>query len=181
MVCAGCFAFYIISRSRPDNETRNKVTVDEKKKIKWKININTNHPSFRLTAYVVKSFRQALPYIPVEEKIILEGLQWLSNNQANSGSFPEVGHVSHSDMQGGSSKGLALTAYTLIAFLENQKATPIYRNTINKAIDYVVKNLDGVEDPYALAICSYALHLANHPDKNIAFNLLELKATTSGE
>lgn len=129
----------------------------------------------------MKSFRQALPYIPVEEKIILDGLQWLSNNQANNGSFPEVGHVSHSDMQGGSSKGLALTAYTLIAFLENQKATPIYRNTINKAIDYVVKNFPGVEDPYVLAICSYALHLANHPDKNVAFNLLELKATTSGE
>ncbi|XP_025405669.1 CD109 antigen-like isoform X2 [Sipha flava] len=134
-----------------------------------------------LTAYVVKSFRQAMPYIPVEEKIILDGLQWLSNNQANNGSFPEVGHVSHSDMQGGSSKGLALTAYTLIAFLENQKATPIYRNTINKAIDYVVKNFPGTEDPYVLAICSYALHLANHPEKNVAFNLLELKATTSDE
>ncbi|XP_027843967.2 CD109 antigen-like isoform X1 [Aphis gossypii] len=131
-----------------------------------------------LTAYVVKSFRQAMPYIPIEEKIIIEGLQWLSNNQANNGSFPEVGYVSHSDIQGGSSKGLALTAYTLIAFLENQKATPVYRNTINRAVDYLVRNLPGVEDPYAIAICSYALHLADHPEKNVAFNLLELKANT---
>uniref|UniRef100_A0A2H8TEP0 TEP1-F n=1 Tax=Melanaphis sacchari TaxID=742174 RepID=A0A2H8TEP0_9HEMI len=131
-----------------------------------------------LTAYVVKSFRQAMPYIPIEEKIIIEGLQWLSNNQANNGSFPEVGYVSHSDIQGGSSKGLALTAYTLIAFLENQKATPVYRNTINRAVDYLVRNLPGVEDPYAMAICSYALHLADHPEKNVAFNLLELKANT---
>ncbi|XP_015369821.1 PREDICTED: CD109 antigen-like isoform X2 [Diuraphis noxia] len=132
-----------------------------------------------LTAYVVKSFRQAMSYIPIEEKIIIEGLQWLSNNQANNGSFPEVGYVSHSDIQGGSSKGLALTAYTLIAFLENQKATPVYRNTINRAVEYVVRNLPGVEDPYAIAICSYALHLADHPEKNVAFNLLELKANTA--
>ncbi|XP_050529257.1 CD109 antigen-like isoform X2 [Daktulosphaira vitifoliae] len=134
-----------------------------------------------LTAYVVKSFRQAMPYIPIEEKIIIDGLQWLANNQASNGSFPEVGKVSHSAMQGGSAKGLALTAYTLIAFLENQKATPLFRNTINKAIDYLVRNLPGVEDPYALAICSYALHLAQHPEKNIAFNLLELKANTLDE
>lgn len=135
----------------------------------------------RLTAYVVKSFRQATPYIPIEDKVIIDGLQWLSNNQANNGSFPEVGKVSHSEMQGGSSRGLALTAYTLIAFLENEKATPVYRNTINRAIDYLVRNLPEVEDPYALAICSYALHLAEHPDKNIAFNLLELKANTVGK
>lgn len=134
-----------------------------------------------LTAYVVKSFRQAMPYIPIEEKVIVDGLQWLANNQAGNGNFPEVGKVSHSAMQGGSAKGLALTAYTLIAFLENQKATPLFRNTINKAIDYLVRNLPGVEDPYALAICSYALHLAQHPEKNIAFNLLELKANTMGE
>lgn len=134
-----------------------------------------------MTAYVVKSFRQAIPYIPIEEKVIIDGLQWLSVNQANNGSFPEVGHVSHSAMQGGSSRGLALTAYTLIAFLENQKATPVYRNTINRAIDYIVRNLPGLEDPYTLAVCSYALHLADHPDKNIAFNLLELKANTAGK
>jgi CD109 antigen len=75
---------------------------------------------FRLTAFVAKSFRQAMPYINVEEKIIQEALHWLSTNQASNGSFPEVGKVSHQDMQGGASKGLALTAYTLIAFLENQ-------------------------------------------------------------
>jgi CD109 antigen len=65
--------------------------------------------------------------------------------------------------------------------LENQKATPVYRNTINRAVEYLVRNLPGVEDPYAIAICSYALHLADHPEKNVAFNLLELKANTVGK
>jgi hypothetical protein len=75
---------------------------------------------FRLTAFVAKSFQQAMPYITIEENIIKEALHWLSTNQAANGSFSEMGKVIHQDMQGGSAKGLALTAYTLIAFLENQ-------------------------------------------------------------
>jgi len=73
----------------------------------------------------VKSFKQAAEYIAVEDRIINEALEWLSNNQAANGSFPEVGKVSHRDMQGGAAKGLALTAYTLIAFLENEVSTII--------------------------------------------------------
>ena len=61
-----------------------------------------------------------MPFITVEEKVIQEALQWLSINQAANGSFPEVGKVIHVDMQGGAGNGLALTAFTLIAFLENQ-------------------------------------------------------------
>lgn len=75
--------------------------------------------SFRLTAFVAKAFKQAMEYIPIEDRIIDEAFQWLSNNQDPNGSFPEVGKISHRDMQGGAAKGLALTAFTLIAFLEN--------------------------------------------------------------
>lgn len=70
---------------------------------------------------MAKSFRQATPYISVEEELIMEALQWLASNQVANGSFPEVGTVSHRDMQGGAAKGLALTAYTLTAFLENSR------------------------------------------------------------
>jgi A-macroglobulin complement component. len=81
----------------------------------------------RLTAFVAKSFRQAASHTTIDESVILEALAWLSSNQAVNGSFPEVGKVSHADMQGGAAKGLALTAYTLVAFLENSRATPLYR------------------------------------------------------
>ena len=74
----------------------------------------------RLTAFVARSFRQAQPYIAIEDKVIDDALRWLSANQAVNGSFPEVGKVSHTDMQGGSGKGVPLTAYVLLAFLENK-------------------------------------------------------------
>ncbi|XP_071630308.1 thioester-containing protein 1 allele S3-like isoform X2 [Temnothorax longispinosus] len=131
-----------------------------------------------LTAFVAKSFKQAADYIAVEDRIINEALQWLSNNQAANGSFPEVGKVSHRDMQGGAAKGLALTAYTLIAFLENEESLGKYRNTINKAVDYIVRNMEGLNDTYALSLCAYALHLAKHPYETSAFNFLESKAIT---
>nr|XP_034179672.1 CD109 antigen-like isoform X1 [Osmia lignaria]XP_034179683.1 CD109 antigen-like isoform X1 [Osmia lignaria]XP_034179692.1 CD109 antigen-like isoform X1 [Osmia lignaria]XP_034179702.1 CD109 antigen-like isoform X1 [Osmia lignaria]XP_034179708.1 CD109 antigen-like isoform X1 [Osmia lignaria] len=131
-----------------------------------------------LTAFVAKAFKQAAEYIPVEDRIIDEALQWLSNNQAPNGSFPEVGRVSHRDMQGGAAKGLALTAFTLIAFLENTDSVGKYRNTIMKGIEYILRNINELDDVYALSICTYVINLAKHPYENAAFNLLESKAMT---
>ncbi|XP_068084683.1 CD109 antigen isoform X2 [Anabrus simplex] len=140
-----------------------------------------SHGSTWLTAFVARAFRQAMPYITVEDRIIQEALRWLANNQAENGSFPEVGKVSHRDMQGGAANGLALTAYTLLAFLENQESAQAYGSAVNRALNYIGSNLDGLEDIYAIAISSYALHLANHPLKNAAFNLLESRANSTSE
>lgn len=73
-----------------------------------------------LTAFVARSFRQASEHINIEERIIAEALKWLSAVQQKDGSFPEVGQVCHTDMQGGAGSGIALTAYTLIAFVANK-------------------------------------------------------------
>lgn len=78
-----------------------------------------------MTAFVARSFRQAQPYITIEDSVIDDALKWLSANQAVNGSFPEVGKVSHTDMQGGAGKGVPLTAYVLLAFLENKVSTDL--------------------------------------------------------
>lgn len=51
-------------------------------------------------------------------------------------------------------------------------------NTINKGLDYIARTINEDESVYALALCSYALHLAKHTSKQSAFNLLESKAKT---
>lgn len=137
---------------------------------------NDNSGSTWLTAFVAKSFRQAAKYIMVDEEVINLALEFLANVQAANGSFPEVGHVSHKDMQGGSANGIALTAYTLITFLENQNQFPQFRNTINKALDYIVRSFNSLEDKYSLAIASYALHLAKHSSKDAFVAKLDMKA-----
>lgn len=73
-----------------------------------------------LTAFVAKSFKQAEKYIDIDSKIINEALGWLATIQADNGSFTEFGSISHRVMQGGLAKGIALTAYTAIAFLRNK-------------------------------------------------------------
>lgn len=84
-------------------------------------------------------------------------------------------------MQGGSTNEISLTAYTLIAFLENSKATSQFRTTILRSVEYIVNSLPKiVDDPYALAICTYALTLADHPEKDSAFGALESNAQTAG-
>ncbi|EAA12171.3 AGAP008364-PA [Anopheles gambiae str. PEST] len=142
---------------------------------------NDKSGSTWLTAFVARSFKQAANHITIDEGVIDKSLEWLSDHQAPNGSFPEVGVVSHKDMQGGSGSGVALTAYTLIAFLENINLVDKYKNTINKAIDYVYRNTESLDDTYALALAAYALQLADHSSKGLILSKLDTKATTDSD
>lgn len=134
-----------------------------------------------LTAFVARSFRQAAEHIEVEERIVREALDFLRNVQSENGSFPEVGTVIHRQMQGGASNGLALTAYTLVAFLENKHAFPEYAPVIEKAVAFVAKHLDTLDDVYATAVAAYALQLADHDGKADVLKQLDAKAHVHGE
>lgn len=56
-----------------------------------------------------------------------------------------------------------------------------YRNVIYKGVDYVVRNMQGIDDNYALSICTYVLSLARNAYEDEAFRLLESKATAKDE
>lgn len=62
--------------------------------------------------------------------------------------------------------------------MSTQDSVEKYRNTINKAVDYIVRNIEGLNDTYALSLCAYALNLAKHPYETSAFNFLESMAMT---
>jgi CD109 antigen len=129
-----------------------------------------------LTAFVAKSFRQAAKYISIDKNIINQALEFISKVQTANGSFPEIGNVVHKDMQGGSSDGIALTAYTLITFLENQDSAKTYQTTIENALSYIAQNIDSLDDNYSLAIANYAMQLAKSDYKDALFTKLDSKA-----
>lgn len=134
-----------------------------------------------LTAFVAKSFKQADKYIDVDRKIITDALDWLSTVQTNDGAFPEIGQVSHESIQGGAEKGIALTAYTVVAFITNKDSDDWkYQKTVEKALENIAANIDGVQSPYAYAIATYALQLANHPQKDAALDHLLTTAISKG-
>lgn len=130
-----------------------------------------------LTAFVARSFNQASKYIRIDQNIIKQALNFLSRNQSSDGSFNEVGRVLQADMQGGASKGIGLTAYVLVTFIENKNFGDTYQSTIKKAMDYIVKHKSYLDDIYPLAVATYALYLAKHELKEEFMKRLEKRAT----
>ncbi|CAG7731371.1 unnamed protein product, partial [Allacma fusca] len=148
-----------------------------------------------LTAFVVRSFIQAKPYITVDDDVIKNALEFLAKQQSPAGGFFEPGRVFQKSLQGGShSNGIALTAYTLLAFIEardnwdapHETAGPpeaevivdrvkINGDIVNLAINFVTeKTTSGeIDDVYALVISTYAATLAKHSRKDELFGKLE--------
>lgn len=135
-----------------------------------------SHGSTWLTAFVVRSFKQAQPYVYIQKEILENAVAFLNAQQLENGAFSEKGEVHHKDMQGGAAEGgYPLTAYVTVALLENG-----IKNS--KAIEYLERHIGEVKnDPYALAVAAYALHLADSQKKDEVFGMLtDLKVDEEG-
>ncbi|XP_017476942.1 PREDICTED: CD109 antigen isoform X3 [Rhagoletis zephyria] len=122
-----------------------------------------------LTAYVVRSFHQAAKYTDIDPKIIVAGLDFLASKQAPNGSFPEYGKLFDSAHQ----NELGLTAFVLLAFLENEEYIPKYQAAIENGLKYLLENVDQTDDQYALSIAALALQIAKNPKADKALTNLQ--------
>ncbi|KAB7502775.1 Alpha-2-macroglobulin-like protein 1, partial [Armadillidium nasatum] len=123
-----------------------------------------------LTAFVVKSFTQALPYTFIDEESLQESRDWLL------------------DLQGGfsgseGSKGL-LAAYVLASLLEggslsNETEGSNRQSTVTQMALQCIAT-DNSTHPYSLALKSYSLALAKAPNtKAVIDQLLDLSVSNS--
>uniref|UniRef100_F7BB43 Uncharacterized protein n=1 Tax=Ciona intestinalis TaxID=7719 RepID=F7BB43_CIOIN len=150
-----------------------------------------------LTAFVAKCFMFARELRPtlVSTSVIDQALTFLINQQNTSGTFREPGRVSHKAMQGGVDSPITMTAYVLITLKEtntvkNSFFSPIiYTHILNQAVQeaaenariYLENHLSSIsENKYALAIVTYALHVAGSSRANEALQALEALATVQG-
>uniref|UniRef100_A0AC35U3G6 A2M_N_2 domain-containing protein n=1 Tax=Rhabditophanes sp. KR3021 TaxID=114890 RepID=A0AC35U3G6_9BILA len=126
------------------------------------------HGSTWLTAFVIKSFKQSQDFIFIDELILERSIAFLNSQQQENGAFIEKGEIHHKDLQGGASNGgHALTAYVVIALLENNVKN-------EKAIKYLENNLVEIyKDAYALSVTTYALFLAGSSKADDAFKQLQ--------
>ena len=98
--------------------------------------------------------------------------------QAPDGSFREQGDLSHPVQ----ASPAALTAFSVLGYLDNKRnLTATVRNSMNKAIDYIALQWQGLEDLYELSLVTYALHKAVHPAKDQAWNVLESLSESKGD
>lgn len=143
-------------------------------------NSDTNGSTW-LTGFVVKSFILARAYITIDMNVVEGALNFLVTKQNSDGSFREDGRVIHTDMQGGASDGIPLTAYLAIVLTECLPIFPQFLTNRDQALNYVLDNYSD-EDVYSLAVLSYALSVANHPSFITVFNkFYNLAIETSSE
>ncbi|XP_066516759.1 complement C3-like [Hoplias malabaricus] len=127
-----------------------------------------------LTAYVIKMFSMSSNLVTImEQRIICDAVKWIIlKTQLPDGVFTEVSHI-YSSAMGGKASQLSMTAFVLIALQEAKShcegQITTLQNHMDKAIDYIVKNIDFQTDPYAVAMASYALANANKLKQDILF------------
>jgi CD109 antigen len=71
-----------------------------------------------ITALTASAFRQADPFINVDQDVISAALSWLVKSQAANGSFPEIGPMTYKLVQ---DDPISTTAYVVLSFYDNKQ------------------------------------------------------------
>ncbi|NXP90694.1 A2ML1 protein, partial [Passerina amoena] len=128
-----------------------------------------------LTAFVVKCFVQAKPYIYLDNRIIQAALSWLEFHQLPSGCFKNVGQLFHTFMKGGVDGEIPLAAYITAAYLE-AGATP-ESSVVRRALGCIAPALPKAASPYTQALLAYTFALAKDSQRTQELlNVLDQKA-----
>lgn len=72
----------------------------------------------RLSAFVLRCFLEADPYIDIDQNVLHRTYTWLKGHQKSNGEFWEPGRVIHSELQGGNKSPVTLTAYIVTSLLK---------------------------------------------------------------
>ncbi|XP_009465522.1 PREDICTED: alpha-2-macroglobulin-like [Nipponia nippon] len=119
-----------------------------------------------LTAFVLKSFAQARPYIFIDEKHLQDALVWLSYKQKENGCFRSSGTLLNNAMKGGVDNEVSLTAYITIALLEIP--LPVTHSVVRNALFCLETAAEKENHVYTKALMAYAFALAGKEDKRKA-------------
>ncbi|XP_037812878.1 CD109 antigen-like, partial [Lucilia sericata] len=125
-------------------------------------------PNTWLTAYVVRYFIKASQFISIETRVIESALEYLSGQQKSNGEFPYTGYLlnpKHKNAYG-------LTAFILLAFLENEQYATQYAKNIQNGVEFLTSNLNNTQDIYALSLIATAIKRAKHPSAKSLINQL---------
>ncbi|XP_043935613.1 alpha-2-macroglobulin-like [Protopterus annectens] len=124
-----------------------------------------------LTAFVLKSFFQAKPYIFVEDTQLQKTLKWIEQQQLPNGCFRNVGRLLLSSMKGGVNDDISLSAYITTALLEIQ--LPLDSVTVARSLRCLESALSNVTNPYTLALLAYTYTLARARNEMIREAILK--------
>ncbi|CAH2248914.1 CD109 antigen [Pelobates cultripes] len=135
-----------------------------------------------LSAFVLRCFLQARPFIFISPDVLDQTIQWLVEYQdISTGIFSEPGRVIHSELQGGLNGPITLTAYILTSLLEDEAYSKLYESRVQKAVQYLESEFNGgISSNYTLSLVTYALSLANSTKAYAALTQLNSRANNIG-
>uniref|UniRef100_A0A8B9Q8M1 CD109 antigen n=1 Tax=Apteryx owenii TaxID=8824 RepID=A0A8B9Q8M1_APTOW len=125
-----------------------------------------------LTAFVLRCFLQARPFIDIDPNVLVDTANWIVQHQKLNGEFQEPGKVIQTDLRGGNNNPVTLTAYimsSLLGFPDKQ------------VLEFMNKLEEGILDNYTLALVTYALSWAKSTKAKEALNILNQRAEHQGE
>uniref|UniRef100_A0A8K9XLK3 CD109 molecule n=1 Tax=Oncorhynchus mykiss TaxID=8022 RepID=A0A8K9XLK3_ONCMY len=134
-----------------------------------------------LSAFVLKCFLQARPFISIDGRVLVSTAAWLGAQQGNDGAFLEPGRVIHTELQGGLDGPVSLTAYVLMALLEDD-TYKVGVIQVSGALVFLETRLAlGISSNYSLCLTTYALTLANSESAERALAELMGRAEMKGK
>ncbi|XP_061609480.1 CD109 antigen isoform X1 [Phyllopteryx taeniolatus] len=127
-----------------------------------------------LTAFVLRCFLQARPFISIDEHVVRGAASWLRGRQGADGVYEEPGRVIHTELQGGLDGPVSLTAYVLIALLEDPNIRTQYASQVAAALMFLETRLvtGHVHTNYSLSLVSYVLAIDGSPNAHTALDQL---------
>jgi A-macroglobulin TED domain len=123
------------------------------------------HKSIWLTSLVAKCLGQRGNLSVAEESHLKSALDFLKKHQLPSNSVgTDEKDLSGSFVDFGDEKKLeiSLTAFVLTAFLENPNYAKTYKDTVEKALDFIDRHIVLLINNYEISLCAYVFTLAEH-------------------
>nr|DBA21098.1 TPA: hypothetical protein GDO54_017804 [Pyxicephalus adspersus] len=128
-----------------------------------------NDPSTWLTAFAMRIFGEVQKYVSLDHMSVCNSLIWLIEKcQSRDGSFQEKSSASPVKLQGSipreaAEKTLFLTAYVIIGIQKSLHICQLAQidNALRLAVDYLSRQASSAQTTYTMAVCAYALHIAD--------------------
>ena len=131
-----------------------------------------------ITALTMSAFRQAQPFIDIDDGVVTQAVNWLIRQQAPTGAWSESGSIINKRVQ---EDDITMTAFVVLSMLENTLSlNPTMRNSLNRGISYLAEQYNTIkpeENMYQMAMVTYALTKSDHPLKDDALPVLDSLAT----
>ncbi|XP_068740975.1 alpha-2-macroglobulin-like isoform X2 [Montipora capricornis] len=114
-----------------------------------------------LTAFVLRSFAQAQPFIFVDSSELTTIQKWITRKQQKDGCFPKHGRLFNKLLKGGVGTEATLTAFVTVSLLESGMSRK--DETIHRALNCLRSKISNLTDSYSLALFAYTFTLAKDP------------------